>query len=76
MLGSKIFKACKNCQERYPGCHDHCEKGYKEERAEYDRRKAIADKDKSVRQYLYEEHKKYADKKAQEKKQKAGYRHM
>lgn len=75
MPSQKVFKACKNCQERYPGCHDHCER-YKEERAEYDRLKAIENRDRTVRQYICDEHRKHADRRAQEKKAKAGYHHL
>ena len=31
--------SCKDCGDRYPGCHDHCEK-YKAEKAAHDERKA------------------------------------
>lgn len=44
---------CKDCPDRYPGCHDHCEQ-YKAAKAEYDRCKARADADREVR--LYTEH--------------------
>ena len=31
--------SCKDCGDRYPGCHDKCEK-YKAEKAAHDERKA------------------------------------
>lgn len=40
---SFIF-SCKGCNKREPGCHDRCET-YKQEKAEYDRQKAVARKD-------------------------------
>lgn len=32
--------SCKGCGNRYPGCHDKCEK-YKAEKATYAERKAV-----------------------------------
>ena len=29
------IECCKDCPDRHPGCHGHCER-YKKERAEYD----------------------------------------
>ena len=31
--------SCKNCEERHPGCHDHCE-SYRKQREEMDKKKA------------------------------------
>ena len=31
---------CKDCGNRYPGCHDKCEK-YQKEKAEHEARKAV-----------------------------------
>lgn len=38
-----------NCKppKRQPGCHGHCQE-YLEERAEYDKRKAIVDQQKAI----------------------------
>jgi hypothetical protein len=46
--------SCKGCTapKRYPGCHDHCPVHLKE-KAEYEAKKAIADREKSIRDGLY-----------------------
>lgn len=41
-----IKGVCYGCEERYPACHDTCEK-YKEARAEYDQRKETILKEKN-----------------------------
>lgn len=41
---------CKGCPDRYPGCHDHCDK-YKREKAEYEKRKAELEADREARIY-------------------------
>lgn len=41
---------CKDCTERVVGCHSNCEK-YLNEKAEYDKIKAIEDREKIVRHY-------------------------
>lgn len=33
----KLECKCMNCEERFPGCHDHCD-SYKEWRKKYDER--------------------------------------
>ena len=45
---------CKDCvaPKRHPGCHGHCEE-YVAERAEYDRLKAIHDKERSITLGIY-----------------------
>lgn len=35
----RIITCCKDCTDRFPGCHGSCEK-YKEQRAQYDEAKA------------------------------------
>ena len=45
-----MFTCSRDCPERKPGCHDHCDK-YKRERAAYDKRKAELDKHREARQY-------------------------
>lgn len=44
---------CKDCPNRYPGCHDKCEK-YKTEKAEYERLKAKWNIDRDSRHYAAE----------------------
>ena len=42
--------SCKDCEDRYPGCHDHC-KRYKAEKKKRDDCKARQDQDKNYRDY-------------------------
>lgn len=51
MSGS--FNACRNCvaPKRHPGCHANCPE-YLQEKAEYDIKKAVADKQKAVKEGL------------------------
>ncbi len=46
--------SCKGCTapKRYPGCHDHCPV-HQKEKAEYEAKKAIADREKSISNGLY-----------------------
>lgn len=48
------IKCCKGCvaPKRYPGCHDRCPE-YKKDKAEYEARKAIADRAKYTDQEIY-----------------------
>jgi hypothetical protein len=48
------MKCCHGCvaPKRHTACWGHCPE-YKEERAEYDRRKAIADHEKDVAMSIY-----------------------
>lgn len=45
---------CKDCPDRYPGCHGKCEK-YISQRAEYDKLKEERRKKAEISQGLYEE---------------------
>lgn len=47
-----VIKSCKDCTDRYPGCHGKCER-YQAERAEYDRLKAAEKARQDVRIYEY-----------------------
>lgn len=49
---SKFF-TCKDCPDRYIGCHAKCEK-YLREKADYECLKAIANQDKSSKNYTAE----------------------
>lgn len=44
------IKCCNGCAapKRYPGCHDHCP-DYQKEKAEYESKKAAADKQKAIK---------------------------
>lgn len=48
------IKCCYGCvaPKRYPGCHGQCPE-YKAERAEYDRLKAIHDREQQVNTAIY-----------------------
>ena len=48
------FECCKYCKapKRHPGCHGSCPE-YIAERAEYDRRKAIYDRERDVSVAIY-----------------------
>jgi hypothetical protein len=50
----RIITCCKDCPDRYPGCHGSCEK-YKEQRAKYDAEKAEVMKRFNVACGLYEQ---------------------
>lgn len=47
------IKCCKGCvaPKRHPGCHGHCSE-YREEKAEYDAKKAEIDRMKSIKSGL------------------------
>lgn len=53
---SGIGKCCYECTERYPGCHDHCEK-YADARQTWDNRKEtirqLKSEEKLYRDYKY-----------------------
>lgn len=66
-MSNKTIVSCRNCLDRYPGCHQHC-KTYKKERAEYERQKAEENKDKDVSYYSAERINKIRDKRTKEKK--------
>ena len=44
--------SCKDCGNRHPGCHGHCET-YKKEKAEHEEQKAVENQRKYVQQGLY-----------------------
>lgn len=46
----KVIYSCKGCEDRYPGCHDHCEK-YIEEKAICDKKKKEAKLKKEYSHY-------------------------
>ena len=66
-MSNKTIVSCRNCLDRYPGCHQYC-KTYKKERAEYDRQKAEENKDKDVSYYYVERINKIRDKRTKDKK--------
>lgn len=66
-MPNKTIVSCRNCLDRYPGCHQYC-KTYKKERAEYDRQKAEENKDKDVSYYYVERINKIRDKRTKDKK--------
>ena len=50
----QVIKCCKDCvaPKRYPSCHDRCHE-YQKQKAEYEERKAIADRKKNTDQEIY-----------------------
>ena len=46
----KVIYSCKGCEDRYPGCHDHCYK-YIEEKALRDKEKKEAKLKKEYANY-------------------------
>lgn len=44
---SKAAFSCKDCKDRFPGCHGTCET-YKQEKAEFDRKKEELRKRKDI----------------------------
>ena len=66
-MSNKTIISCRNCLDRYPGCHQYC-KTYKKERAEYDRQKAEANKNRDVDYYSVERINKIRDKRTKDKK--------
>lgn len=44
---NKVIFSCKDCKDRFPGCHGTCET-YKQQRAELDKRKAEAKKKRDI----------------------------
>ena len=43
--------SCRYCEDRYPGCHAHCET-YKEEKAEHEEKKAEKRQRRQVDDYI------------------------
>ena len=66
-MSNKTIVSCRNCLDRYPGCHQYC-KTYKKERAEYDRQKAEANKSKNVDYYSAERIERLRDRSTKDKK--------
>lgn len=50
----RIITCCKDCPDRYPGCHGKCEK-YIKERADYDAKRAEARKKYNIASGLAEQ---------------------
>ncbi len=61
-----IKTVCKDCEERYPACHDHCEK-YKNAKTEYENIKRLVRKERKKEvdflKYYYELNRKLRGKK-------------
>lgn len=47
----KLPFTCKDCPDRYPGCHDHCKK-YKREKEIWDKQKIEDAKEKEIADYI------------------------
>lgn len=63
---------CKDCAERYPGCHDHCEK-YQEDKALHDKRRHDAFVKKQADMYISDNLRKVYDANAKRRKDQSGY---
>lgn len=52
----RAINCCNGCvaPKRHPACHDHCEE-YQKEKAEYEERKAVADREKRISYGLYQQ---------------------
>ena len=48
----RIDTVCKGCEERYPACHDYCER-YKQARAEFEENKAFVAHEKAKQDEYY-----------------------
>ena len=66
-MSNKTIISCRNCLDRYPGCHQYC-KTYKKERAEYDRQKAEERNSKNVDYYSAERIERLRDRSTKDKK--------
>lgn len=66
------FTSCKDCENRFPGCHSQCEK-YKAERAEYDKRKAKYDRERGIDYGLYQQRTDAVNKALKDKKRGGKY---
>lgn len=57
------IKVCHGCTERYPACHDHCDK-YKQEKQKWEDEKTLIIQNKSKDDQFYDykrkKYKKYA----------------
>jgi len=47
-----IEGVCKDCKDRYPACHDYCER-YLDAREEHEKRKAVIREEKQRSEELY-----------------------
>ena len=63
---------CKDCTDRYPGCHDHCEK-YKEDKAAHDKRRYEERLQREASMYIYSHVGDVLDCVAKRRRDKAGY---
>ena len=51
-FGGHVGKFCKDCEDRYPGCHGSCEK-YLQAKKDYDEFKNVVYKNRSEDQLMY-----------------------
>ena len=66
-MSNKTIVSCRNCLDRYPGCHQYC-KTYKKERAEYERKKVEERNSKNVDYYNAERIGRLRDRSTKDKK--------
>ena len=67
--------SCKNCTDRYPGCHGNC-KNYKEEGAAYDEKKAEFNRQRDARRYTSNSIAASIDAEAKQRKNNRGYKNF
>lgn len=62
-----------DCPDRKPACHSHCEK-YRKRKAEYERLKAIEDKEREGRVYVAQSIRRRKDRVAKRRHLRPGHR--
>lgn len=63
---------CKDCKERYSGCHDHCE-SFLKAKAEYEELKGLIKKEEELRKHAVTKCFKRRDEICKRKKRCSGY---
>ena len=75
MRNRKLPFTCKDCPDRYPGCHDDCNK-YKREKAIWDKQKAEEAVEKGIYYYVGHSTSEKRDARAKQKKDVRGRKHF
>ena len=66
-----LFQCCRDCvaPKRHPGCHGHCPE-YKVVREEYDKRKALIDRERDISIGIHTERSKKVEKAMRDRRRK------
>ena len=66
-----FFQCCRDCvaPKRHPGCHGHCPE-YEAARGEYDKRKALIDREKDISIGIHTERSKKVEKAMRDRRRK------